>query len=95
MAARGRKPSLQRMQPTVRALAYTCRAGFQIIQIVRPCLHHLPPFGQALRAVVRGSDLVPFLMSKLELDEVRIPALFVEQGTRQGSKAVRGHCSLL
>ena len=63
----------------------------QSIQIIPPCLHHLPPIRQSLSPVVRRSDLIPLRMRELQLDEIRVPAQLIETGAGHGAEAVGGH----
>jgi hypothetical protein len=55
----------------------------QPIEEVGPRLHHHASICQSLCLVVRTSDLVALGMRELELDEIWMPALFVEIGRRR------------
>jgi len=48
------------------------------IQIVRPMLHHLPPFHHVLGPVISRSYFVTLDMRKLSLDDIRSETLFVQ-----------------
>src|SRR5579872_599766 len=61
------------------------------VDVVRPLLHHLSSFSQSLRTVVSRSHSVPLSMRKLQLDEIRVHALFVEQSASHAPEPVRGH----
>jgi hypothetical protein len=64
------------------------RARTQRIEVVRPGLHHLPPLGESLRAVVRGTHFVALGMGELEFNQVGMPALLVQQRGRRASEPV-------
>jgi hypothetical protein len=65
----------------------------KIIEIVRPLLHHAPAFGQVLRVVVGGTDLVAFVMGKLAFDPIGVKSHLVQKGGRDGTENGRiGHC---
>lgn len=54
----------------------------KLIEIVRPDLHHLDPFGPKFRSVhVGSSNVILFLVCELPFDGVFIPLThFVEKG---------------
>ena len=58
---------------------YHFRTGFQPVQIIRPSLHHLPPFRQVLGEIISSADRIALGMRKLTFDRLMIPALFVQQ----------------
>src|SRR3569833_3192063 len=58
---------------------YHGRACSQAVEIVGPCLHHLPPLVEPLGAVVGGAHMVPFGMGKLQLDDIGRKALLVQE----------------
>jgi hypothetical protein len=53
------------------------RPSFQLVEIVRPLLHHATSLGEVLRVVVGGADLVAFVMGKLAFDPIGMKAHFV------------------
>ena len=44
--------------------------SFQLVEIVRPLLHHLPPLGQMRRSVVGASVGIPYGVSQLMFDQI-------------------------
>ena len=66
--------------------------GPELVEIVRPTLHHPDPLIPVLAARVGAADVIGLGMAKLALDCVGIPAaLFVQQCAGHGAEAVRGH----
>ena len=61
------------------------------VQVVGPCVHELPPWFQIGGVVVGGADLVAFLVSELQFDEVVGVALFVQDGGGNAPEAVARH----
>src|ERR1700674_3873897 len=60
------------------------------VDIVRPGLHHRSTFRQPLRLVIRGSDLIPLSMRKLQLNQIRMPPLLIQQRAGHASKPMSG-----
>jgi hypothetical protein len=58
------------------------RASAQAVEIIGPSLHHLTSLIETLCAIVGSTNLVPLRVSELQLDEIRMPALLVQQRTR-------------
>jgi len=56
----------------------------QCVQIIRPCLHHLPALRQVLCRVIGSSYLVAFAVGKPALDRVaeHLPAILVRPMSR-------------
>lgn len=52
--------------------------SFNPSRLIRPGLHHLAAFLNALSAVISGADFVSLGVGQLKLDQIRMPALFVE-----------------
>jgi hypothetical protein len=70
---------------------YHSSTSFQPIQIIRPSLHHFASLRKVLCEVVGCADRVALCMCKLALDDLMVPALFVQQRRRHAPKAVAGH----
>ena len=49
----------------------------EIVETVRPLLHHSPPLGKVLRVVLGGADFVAFVMGKLAFDPIGMKPHFV------------------
>ena len=49
----------------------------EIVEIVRPLLHHATPLGEVLGVVVGGANLVAFVMGKLAFDPIGMKPHFV------------------
>src|SRR3972149_1226046 len=67
------------------------RPGLQLVEIIRPSLHHLAAFRHVFSVVVGGAYIVTFGVCQLAFYGVPVPALFVEQGGRHASETVTGH----
>ena len=52
----------------------------ELIQIIRPPLHHTPSFIQMLGVVVGRSYRITFYVCQLPLDGIRSPATLIKQG---------------
>src|ERR1700737_3321050 len=63
-------------------------ASLEPIEIVRPCSHHRSALSQSLRLVVRGSDLVALGVRKLQLNQIRVPPLFIQQSAGHAAEPV-------
>jgi len=60
------------------------------IQIVRPPLHHLPAFGQALRVIVGSSYFVALIMRQLPFNHVRRKSILIENGAGGAAEPMHG-----
>src|SRR5690606_16963110 len=62
----------------------------QLVEVLRPLLHHLPAQRQMIGRVIACADLVARHVRKLPLDRVLVPLLLIEQRARRAAEAVRG-----
>ena len=63
----------------------------QAVQVISPCLHHLPTLWQVLCTVVCRFDGIPLGVCQLPLDGIRGPAHLMQQGGSHTSEAMTGH----
>ena len=61
----------------------------QCVQMIGPRLHHSASVREPLCPVVCAANLITLRVRKLKLDQVRIPAHFVQAGGCHRTKAVR------
>jgi hypothetical protein len=68
----------------------------QFVEIISPSLHHVDALRPEFRCVhVSASNIVGFLMCRLTLDGIAIPAIhFIQPRGRHSFEAVSGHLSL-
>lgn len=68
------------------------RGAAQLIQVIRPMLHHANPFVPELRAGICTSHCVGLLVGQLSLDSIGVPeAHLIQQTSGHGSEAVSRH----
>ena len=65
--------------------------GFELVDVIRPFLHHNFTLLEELRAVVRGAQRVRYRVRQLMLNHFRLMVqFFVKDGTRHRPEAVTG-----
>lgn len=65
--------------------------SFDVIEPVRPSLHHLPSLGQILRMVVCRASAVLVFVRQLHFDHFVLPSHFMEVGGRCCPKVMAGY----
>lgn len=70
-------------------------SGLEAVEVVPPCLHHSPAFGQIFSVDVGGRHLIAFGVRHLPLDNVPSEAEFTQSCRRQPAKPVPRHSRLV
>ena len=68
------------------------RHGFQLVEVVRPLLHHLPALRKVSSSVVRTPIRVSHSMGELMFNQIRANSqYFIENCSGHGTKAMPAH----
>lgn len=70
-------------------------SGLKAVEVIPPCLHHSPAFGQIFSVDVGGRYLVAFGVCHLVLYNIPTESEFTKSRSHQPAKAVRRHARLV
>ena len=65
--------------------------GTQSVEVIGPSLQHLATLRQSLSAIVGSTYLITLGMCKLQLNQIRVPALLIEAGLSERAESMPCH----